>query len=498
VRGLSAKISWFPAVGVYLSEDQLTLTRIASSPSGTVVLGTHRQAADKDNPGASLQRLLTEQLTPRQRRRLPVCLGLAAEQTFFTTRHFPAEKEALTVEQMLSVSTNGAWDKSQALGDAVRIKVQGRDVYSVAACRRALAEQLSSAMRAAGVAHYRLEPAPWSMLAPADEAEAPPKKWKCLVRVFLNAGGGLAVLVIEGRCVLWRRFALTPGQEPAIITSCVRTLQIHSAGHLGLRGIDGLALQGEVSKELVDRTEVESGLPAVALKGPPPDDAFFSRSLALSARNKQESMDLLGALHPPVGFKDVFPWKLSAMVMAACCVMAGMMWDRSSSLEAEQEAMGRKNDSYAWAATQRTGEITREGKALSAEVGAVHKFLASRILWSDYMSDLPTRLPPNACLSGMSAFCEFKDASRKEQGKKPNKSLTLQGLTRFADRGMAPREIDAFLESLRGVELLRKDFPLVELAEIKWRRDASADVALFTIVALPKKKAGPETEGGDD
>jgi len=63
------------------------------------------------------------------------------------------------------------------------------------------------------------------------------------------------------------------------------------------------------------------------------------------------------------------------------------------------------------------------------------------------------------------------------------------GMVRFSDRGGAPKEIDAFLESLRGAELLKRTFPIVNLAEIKWRKDAAADIALFTIIATPVEKA---------
>ena len=126
---------------------------------------------------------------------------------------------------------------------------------------------------------------------------------------------------------------------------------------------------------------------------------------------------------------------------------------------------------------------------LSAEVGAVQKFVGSRTIWSDYLRDLPTRLPGNACLSDVWATNELKETGKKVQ-RKISKTLTLRGMARFTDRGSAPREIDTFLDSLRNVELLRRDFPLVELAEIKWRRDGTTEVALFTIIASPKDKKG--------
>jgi hypothetical protein len=42
--------------------------------------------------------------------------------------------------------------------------------------------------------------------------------------------------------------------------------------------------------------------------------------------------------------------------------------------------------------------------------------------------------------------------------------------------------------------LLKRDFPKVQLAEIKWRREGESEIAMFTVVAMPKKKSA----GGDD
>jgi hypothetical protein len=37
------------------------------------------------------------------------------------------------------------------------------------------------------------------------------------------------------------------------------------------------------------------------------------------------------------------------------------------------------------------------------------------------------------------------------------------------------------------MELLQHDFPLVRLAEIKWRKEGTSEIAMFTILARPKQ-----------
>ena len=116
---------------------------------------------------------------------------------------------------------------------------------------------------------------------------------------------------------------------------------------------------------------------------------------------------------------------------------------------------------------------------VEGEVQAVSKFISTHIIWSDYLNDLPTRLPENACLSNIWAVSEMKETNKKKQGRKAKKSLTMRGVTKFADGVAAPEEIEAFLESLRNVDLLRRDFPQVKLAEIKWRREGNSEIAMF-------------------
>jgi Tfp pilus assembly protein PilN len=183
----------------------------------------------------------------------------------------------------------------------------------------------------------------------------------------------------------------------------------------------------------------------------------------------------------------------AGMVLAA----AGMglfLWSVLADLDADYENVARQTAAFKWARNLRTEKIAAEKKLLATEVAAVQGFLGTRVIWGDYLRDLPTRLPPNSCLMTLDGQYEMKVAATKKGGgqTRVNRSLTIRGMARFTDRG-APREIDSFLDSLRGVDLLKRDFPLVNLAEIKWRKEGAGDIAMFTIVAMPKTIA-PGTE----
>ena len=485
-----ARIRWARAVGAYLKQDRIVLTEVANTPAGMVVLGQHVQEIGEAGPGEALKQWLMSHMTPRQRRHTPVCVGVAPEQAFFTTRRFGTEhrKGPPSADELLEASgAFHAWNKDDAAADYVKAKLPGAQAYSLTAVKRGIAEQVLTAMKSAGVRTSRLEPAPWSLLKAADRQGTPPKRWKLAVRVLLDESDGLAMLVADGQAILWRRFAISEAAPALSITSAVRALQIYARRNFDIRSFGGIFIQGRVSDGLAKQMEDETGMTVAAAGGEGPTDGQYSLALALSAKKgKDRKLDLLRSLRPPPSIREIFPWKLAGMILLLTGCMAFLLWDESSALAGELETLQRQNASHEWARSLTTQAIENERKVLSGEVGAVRRFLSTRIMWSNYLRDLPTRLPPNSCLSRIWASCELPDMSSKKQKRDVKQSMTLCGMARFADRTAAPREIDAFLESLREMDVLKRDFPLVQMAEIRWRKQGSSEIALFTIVAMPK------------
>lgn len=488
---LLAKIRWGRSLGVHIARDRLVLTEVGATPVGVKVLAAWTIPVGAQGPGAALGDWLMAHWTLRQRRQSPICIGLPAEQVFFTTRRAEtgeASAEPATLETLLA-SAAGSIDPAAAAGDFLAFKSTGLLGYSLAACRKELAASLLEAMRLAGVASVRLEPGPWPLLTLADRDHAPPKGWKAFVRVLLDESGGLAALVSAGRPLLWRRFAFGPNPPGQILAAAVRYLLVSAEG-LAPQKVQGVMVQGDAAAELAAQLASHEAMPPVeAFASGPYGDVLASLAMALSARDKSpDAFDLLRNLRPRATLAQTFPRKLAAAMAAAVIALAGWLWSAGADAQDQCEALGRQNASHAWAATQKTADLEKEHKALSEEVAAIQKFLGTRVTWSDYLADLPTRLPPNACLQGIAGTYEFQVGNSSLQ-KKANRSLTLRGMARFVDHNSAPREIDALLESLRGMDLLKRDFPMVILAEIKWRHDVGTDVALFSIIAMPKVKA---------
>ncbi len=98
-------------------------------------------------------------------------------------------------------------------------------------------------------------------------------------------------------------------------------------------------------------------------------------------------------------------------------------------------------------------------------------------------------------------LAEMEYFGKKKEGViNPKRSLILRATAPIMPDGSTPREIDAFLESLRNHPLLKRDFPIVELADIKRYQifSAAQPMANFSVVCLPKPAAAPGPSPDDD
>jgi Tfp pilus assembly protein PilN len=217
--------------------------------------------------------------------------------------------------------------------------------------------------------------------------------------------------------------------------------------------------------------------------------------MALSARRRDaDHIDLLRSLRPPPSIAQVFPRQLATGMILAAAAVGLILWNTLAEIQDGHQRLMAQSASYKWAAALQTDAIKTERKGLSDEVSSIQQFVGTRAIWTNYLRDLPTRLPSNACLQSLTGTYEMKHAG-KTAGRQTGRSLVISGMARFTDKGSAPKEIDAFLDSLRSADLLRKTFPNVNLAEIKWKKEPGADIALFTIIASPVEKA---ESGGEE
>jgi hypothetical protein len=496
MAGNHAKLCLSRAIGVYIGKSRVTLTEVGTTIRGSTILAQSSEAIDDVGPAAALKKLLTDHLTPRELRSIPVRLGLRPQQTFFMTctGNFGPQDEP-SLDKLFAACGASAELKAETMAaDFVKpgkVKMATGQAWNVGTCRKSLAEELFSAVQDIGVKEVRLQPAALCLLHTVRRQDRKRKGWNVAIHVFLNDSVGLAVLAVSGLTVLWREFALASEDRVKGISSAVRVVRCHAWSLLQRPNVDGVIVHGPAGASLVDGFDGDIGIPIVVAEEDGLSEARFSHGLAQAARSEElPPFDLFRSLRSAPTILSMFPWKRAGCVVVAAVVMTFLMWNKVTAMNRQYEQLRRQNAERQWTQDKRTGEIKNERKQLMSEVSAVSKFVSTRVIWSNYLRDLPTRVPSNAGLSNLGGFCELKETSKKQASRRTKKSLTLRGMTRFAKGQAAPEEIDAFLESLRNVDLLKKDFSQVQLAEIRWRREGSSEVAMFTVVALPGKKTG--------
>ena len=144
---------------------------------------------------------------------------------------------------------------------------------------------------------------------------------------------------------------------------------------------------------------------------------------------------------------------------------------------------------HTWIARVSDAKLEAEKKELETKVGAVNDYLKGRILWTAMTRDAATRMTENMVLRSFTGTCVYTGDAKAKAG---TKSLVLN-LTAPIPQGQAmPREIDRYLDALRADEMLRRDFPAVELVGLKWGaasgKGGGAAQASFTVNCMPLKE----------
>jgi hypothetical protein len=502
VRSLLARIAIKKAIGLYVGEQQITACQVASTPLGPVQIACHSERYEPDQLSDTIVRLLKPMLGGRKRGP-QVAIGLPAPRVFFSTRpirttHSDASAQALLHEVLQS--PNICID--DMLVEVIKADSGKRKLASIVSCRKKYMTGLLETLEGCGVRPFRAEPAPCALLRAAAEHRRTPRRSKIALRIFLGDRQGLAVVTAGALTVLWRFFNWASEGEAAAICSAVRSVGA-LIGHCGIDSpLDVVMIHGRSDL----RAGVESeefrrqvAVPIMWSGGPELNDAAVAFGLALGCLGQQplDAFDLSRSLKPRVSIWDIFPWVEVAVQIAMVVCMGLFLWMRSQSIEKALEPVKAQYAKRAWLSSMPQAEIQKERQDLEQRVEAIRKFVATRIIWTAYTHDISSRLPADATMTMFQGLCELETSGKNVI--KPKKAFTIRASAPIAQDGSTPKEIDRFLTALRGNALLKRDFPIVDLADIKWYQPnitAPAN-ALFTVICLPKSTNAPPKPAED-
>ena len=274
-------------------------------------------------------------------------------------------------------------------------------------------------------------------------------------------------------------------------------------GHCGVdSGLDLICLHGRPDLHAAAKGELEAGLGTrvQATNGPALDDDSIAFGLALGAFDGPDTFDLARDLKPDPPLRDIFPWGelavQAALLVCMVLTLGSRYFSREDRLETLQAEAARQTSRDAVPES----ELLREKKDLEQKVESVRRCLSTRVLWTTYTHDIAARLPPGVTLTAFLGQAEMAEGSPKKEGGggRTRRSLLLKGSAPIGPSGSTPPEIDTLLDALRADSMLRREFPSVELADIRLVQASEKTKAsvTFTILCLPEKERGGAAGGG--
>lgn len=505
VKALLAKCVFRSAIGVYIGEREVFVSKVAATPAGPVEVSQLCESYTPDQLGIVLKRVLTPLLSRWKRFPLPVALGLGGQRVFFSTRPVKSNAAKLTPQTLLhEVLQSASISVDDMALDMIQAQPGKRPVASIVSCRRKYLSGLLTALRSSGVNPLRAEPGPCALLRLAAFKHRAPKKAGTVLRIFLGTEQGLAVLAVNNAPFAWRYFTLRAGDEGTSMLSAIRTLQTLSKP-CGIESpVDVVMVHGRAElRELVESEQFQAGLgrPTLWRDGPVLDDAAIAQGLAIGClADNSAGFDLARTLKPPRSLWEIFPWGETLLQGALMLCMGLFLADRSGSLERTYAAVKMNIAEHKWLESATEPELQKEKTVLVQKIEAIRKFLATRVLWTPYARDIPKRLPANATMTGFEGQCDLEiSGKKKEAGLKSKKSFILRLSAPFGPDGKSPKEMDDFIQALHEHPLLKRDALIVNAPEITRYQPlpGSQATALMTIVCLPKPtvvKPTPDAE----
>jgi hypothetical protein len=492
MKDLLARFTLGREIGLVIDEHEIAVSQIATTIFGAIELSKGSAPYEPDQLGATIERLIKPMLPEKKLARVHIAVGLPMLRVFFSTRPIQSDNRDASPEVLLhEVLQSPTINIDEMHVDLIKTQPGRRPLASIVSCRKKYLAGILAALEASGLQPMRAEPNPCALLRAAVHRHRTPQKAGTVVRVFLGEGRALAVLTACVTPLLWRSFDLTAGSEQKAISSAIASVQILGKYCGAETECDVVMIHGRPDLgSFADLAlgEFSPGVRVIRHPGPDLDNAAVAFGLALGCNPGVEAFNLARSLKPRVSLLEVFPL---GETIAHVAILLISLFFLSRHLHAEQaahRAVEAETQKHVWAAMLDSGKLDREKKELEQKVEAIRTFLATRIVWSDYTHGVASMLSPEVKVVSFAGQGELQITSKKKDAAaKPKKSFILRLSSPIAKGGAIPVEVDRFLEALRRDPLLLRDFPDVELGDLKWMQPTPNDppMATFTVVCMP-------------
>jgi hypothetical protein len=419
---------------------------------------------------------------------LRVVIGVPTDRCYFATRPVSlsgnVSPKVLLRESLRSTS----FSVDRMIADTVTSRPDKRDIVGILACDQKYIEALCEPFIERHQNIIAAEPASSALLRLVSDGDHGKFHSRAVIRVFISQTHLLAVLVSGDKPIVWRTAPLAQGDEAATILATVRSLKTVAKPSGIDSGIDSVVVHGRRDLErLVDLDWVSQHVETSFrwVNSPSLDGEEVAYGLAMRAFDDQaDGFNLARKFVKQPKLLEIFPWRELVACALILLIMLGLLYHRKAQVEAAADAAQIAANELVDADFP-LSDLQRDRQDLEARVAAVRNFLDSRILWTAHFRELSKHLPDNIYLTSFDGDAEFQKKSGKVRSKR---ALVIKGAVLVSTSGLVPHEVDHLVDTIRQHPTITKEFPLVELADLKQfeRVGDKQELALFTIVCLPK------------
>jgi hypothetical protein len=463
MKSLLAKFAMRRFVGLYLGEREVSVSEVAVTPLGPVEVVSRTEPCPPNELLNVIERQL-QSLQGRKQRRLQVAIGLPNSRVFFGTRPLRgvADPSPQGVMQKLLCSSNVTTDDLTI--DMIKSNVNKAPVATVTACRKKYMAAVLAVLQRCGAQASRTEPAPCALVRAAAKLHRPPRRAKTLLRIFLGATEGVAVLTVDSLPLAWRGFAIPQFSEGMSILSAARTLLSQSRYYEMETPLDYAIVHGRA--DLHERLQKE-GLPSeigarmIWYEGPALDASTMALGLALGCIDQTDGgFDLSRLMKPRASLRDIFPWGELACECVVVVFMGLCLFHHNEQVRASATAAQMRCDGNKLLASSDAVQLEAEKKSLTQKLESLHQFLDSRVIWTSYLHNVMGQFPSTIQLTTIQGGSPLAIPG---PGKR---SLHLGASVNLLPRGAVPPAVFNFIGTLRKDSFMKQNFPEIELGNI--------------------------------
>ena len=482
------------SIGLLVGDREVALCVMGASPLGRVELAQVVEPRDPGSLDDQLERMLIPWLARKPRPK--VILGVPEVRVFHTSRAVTtSSRKAPEIWLQESLQSAGARMENMVV-DVAEAAVGKQAVAGLVACRKKSLAGVVEFLTRQSARLVLVEPVPSALLRAARSRLGAPRKAKLVARFLLGERQAIGILEAGGLSLHWWTFGLPAGDEPMAILSALMALRVHARSWQLGDAVDALLIQGrpDLAEKLVPaELEARVNMKVLRVDGPGYDSGTIAQGLALAGlAGERRGYDLSRTFKSPESIAEIFPWGETVMQSAILAGTLLMMSDRAGSLERDHEATRASIAKFRWLGNRTEADLQKEKDVLSQKAKTARTFLNSRVYWSTQIRDVTLHLPFNTRLTSLQGTGELESFDGKKPPGATKRSLQLRLETPITATGATPHEIDALLMALRGRSHVRRQFPDIELKDLKAARsNKGGGTASYSIVCMttPPKSA---------